>query len=469
MVLAEVWLQKCPAPNRTFVFQASRTKNSSMTYHIGLDVGTTATKACAFDLAGKMIALEERAYPLLHPEPGAAVQEPAAIRLAAEEALAELVKSIGEKPAGIGLSCPMHSVILCDDKERPINHVITWADTRAQSVMKDFSDTDRRELHRITGTPVHPMSPMVKLRWLLQNNPFLQDEATYCYDLKSFLIKSWTGTAKLDEQLASATGLYDAPEGKWSELALFFASGDTKEGFPFILPPVFPANHRLTWSEDVADRLGLTGVPLFLGGSDGVLANLGSGIMAPGEVALTVGTSGAVRTTHRQSRIDPIHGLFNYKMHDDFYVIGGATNNGGKALEYWRKLLAAHFNDVGEMIDAAMTVSAEESPVFLPYLYGERAPVWDAAATAELTGLAGHHDHRHLARAVLEGVTNNIIAILRQLEAATCPSKRIHASGGFTKSPEWLDLLAKRSGREVVVADTAQASAYGAAIIAREA
>jgi len=439
-----------------------------MTYHIGLDIGTTSTKACAFDIAGKLIAVEERAYPLLHPEPGAAVQDPMAILHAAEEALAELIKSIGKKPAAIGLSCPMHSLILCDAYETPIDQVITWADTRAQAVMEDFSEEDRLELLCLTGTPVHPMSPMVKLRWLLKDNPGWKEEAVFCYDLKSFLTKYWTNTALIDQQLASATGLYDAPAEEWSIRALKMAAGN-EDSFPFHLPPVHPAKHRLEWADHVAKRLGVEGVPLFLGGSDGVLANLGSGIMAPGEVAITVGTSGAVRTTHRQPRIDPMHGLFNYQLYDDYYVVGGATNNGGKALAYWQNLLSAHFSDVGAMIDAALTVSAEESPVFLPYLYGERAPVWDAAATAELTGLAGHHDHRHLARAVLEGVTNNLVAILRQLEAATRPANKLHASGGFTKSPEWLELLARRADREVVLADAAQASAYGAAIIARDA
>ncbi|SEP80788.1 gluconokinase [Neolewinella agarilytica] len=439
-----------------------------MTYHIGLDIGTTSTKACAFDPAGKLLATEERPYPLLHPEPGAAVQEPMVILEAAENALADLVSSVGEKPAAIGLSCPMHSVILCDAYETPIDHVITWADTRAQAVMDDFSKAEREELLRLTGTPVHPMSPMVKLRWLLKDNPGWKEEAVFCYDLKSFLTKYWTNTAVIDQQLASASGLYDAPAGQWSARALAMAAGD-EETFPFHLPPVQSAKQCLEWADHIAKRLGVEGVPLFLGGSDGVLANLGSGILAPGEVAITVGTSGAVRTTHRQSRIDPVHGLFNYQLYDDYYVVGGATNNGGKALAYWQNLLSAHFSDVGTMIDAALTVSAEESPVFLPYLYGERAPVWDAAATAELTGLAGHHDHRHLARAVLEGVTNNLVAILRQLEAATCPAQRLHASGGFTKSPEWLDLLARRADCELVLADAAQASAYGAAIIAREA
>ncbi|MEL7159706.1 MAG: FGGY-family carbohydrate kinase [Bacteroidota bacterium] len=233
------------------------------------------------------------------------------------------------------------------------------------------------------------------------------------------------------------------------------------------LPTIRLSTTPLNWRPEVANRLGTTDVPLFLGGSDGVLANLGSGLFDPAEVALTVGTSGAVRATHQSVAVDPKHGLFNYRMFGPYLVIGGATNNGGKALAYWQDLLAAHFEDVGAFIDAACSVRAEDSPSFRPYLYGERAPIWNATATAELTGLRGHHDHRHLARSVLEGVTDNLVVILRQLEAVVGPARRIHASGGFTRSPEWVGLLAKKAEREVVIAETAQASAYGAALLAR--
>ncbi|WP_026231987.1 gluconokinase [Neolewinella persica] len=435
-------------------------------YHIGLDVGTTATKACAFNASGEMIGIAEREYELLHPEPGAAIQRPVEVLRAAGEALAELVESTDGQPAGVGLSCPMHSLILCDENEVPLDHVITWADTRAQAVMDEISQEDRRELHRITGTPVHPMSPLVKLRWLLREDPALKDKAAYCYDLKSFLTKSWTKKAALDEQLASATGMYDNRKGEWSELALTIASGEAKNGFPFELPPVLPANHELKWDKEVAERLGLTGVPLFLGGSDGVLANVGSGIMEPGDVALSIGTSGAVRTTHGSAEVDPKYGLFNYKMKDGLYVIGGPTNNGAKVLEYWQGLLSGHYANVGELIDGAFTVDPEDCPTFSPWLYGERAPLWDAAAAAGLEGLRGHHGPAHIARAVLEGVTGNIVNILRKLEEVVGPANRILASGGFTKSPEWVALVAVRSGRKVEVADAAQASAYGAALVA---
>ncbi len=430
---------------------------------IGLDIGTTATKACAFNANGEMIGLVERGYELLHPEPGAAEQEVEEIFSAAEAALTELVRQTDGKPASIGLSCPMHSLLLLDGNYAPLGNVLTWADARPQDAMKGFTTEDRHQFHALTGTPVHPMSPLVKLRWLANEYPERMAAAAYVSDLKSSLVIRWSESGfLLDEQLASATGMMDLETSQWAETALR-KTGITKDR----LPEIKPAATELKWRPAVAKKLGLTGVPLYLGGSDGVLANLGSGILDGGEVALSIGTSGALRTTHTKARIDPKLGLFNYKMKDGLYVIGGPTNNGGKVLEYWQNLLSAHFPNVGAFIDGALSVAAEDAPDFGPWLYGERAPLWDAAASASLSGLRGHHQPAHIARAVLDGVTDNLVTILRSLEEAVGPTARILGSGGFTKSPEWVALIAERSGREVVIADAAQASAYGAALVAR--
>jgi len=432
-----------------------------MTYKIGLDIGTTATKACAFNEAGEMISIVERGYELLHPEPGAAEQEAEVVFSAAEDALAELVKNTDGKPVSIGLSCPMHSLLLLDDNYVPLGNVLTWADARPQDAMKGFESKERHDLHELTGTPVHPMSPLVKLCWLSNDYPERLKAATYISDLKSALVHRWSESGFwIDEQLASATGLMDLETSEWANVALQKAGIDKDK-----LPQIKPAATELKWRKSVAIKLDLTGVSLYLGGSDGVLANLGSGIMDCGEVALSIGTSGALRTTHTKARVDPKHGLFNYKMKDGLYVIGGPTNNGGKVLEYWTNLLSAHFEDVGVFIDAAVSVKTEDSPKFGPWLYGERAPLWDASATASLTGLRGHHQPAHIARAVLDGVTDNLIVILRSLEEVVGPAERILGSGGFTKSPAWTKLLGERSGRKVVVADAAQASAYGAALV----
>ena len=432
---------------------------------LGLDIGTTSAKVCAFDDAGTLVAERSGAYELRYPSPGAAVQDAPEIVAVAERILREILAELPEAPAGLGISAAMHGLLLLNREGEPLGPILTWADVRAQAVMDDFPPELRDRLRTRTGTPVHPMSPLVKLRWLHDRHPERVARAATVADLKTYLLDRWTTAGYVqDEQLASATGLLDLRTRNWDEEALRLAGGDAP--LKLQLPRVIPATMRLAWRPEIATRLGVGQLPLFAGGSDGCLANLGSGLLEPGKVALTVGTSGAVRATHRGPGRHNDHQLFDYILYDDYRVLGGATNNGGKVIEWLYDLLEGHFADIGDMI--ARAVAAPDRGIsFQPFLNGERAPLWDALATASFAGLRGSHSATDLARAVLLGVTDNLIEILRQVEDATCPAEVIYASGGFTRSAEWVELLAKRSGRRVEVAHTPQASAYGAALIAR--
>lgn len=382
----------------------------------------------------------------------------------AAQQLKALVADLEVAPAGIGISCPMHGLLLLDADRKPLGPVMTWADVRPQAVMNDFSKEQCDRLLQRTGTPVHPMSPLVKLRWLAQYHPDQLENAVYFADLKSYLVDRWTTDGLLlDEQLASATGLLDLEIREWWSEAMTVAGNGTAT--ELAMPEVKPAKTLLSWKVAVAEDLGTKGIPLYLGGSDGCLANLGSGLLEPGRVALTIGTSGAVRVTHRGIHVDPQHQLFNYILIDDYAVLGGATNNGGKVMEWLYDLMSAHFDGIGEMIEAA--TQHETDLEFKPHLYGERAPLWDAMARAGLSNLHGSHGPLDLARAALVGVTDNIVEILRQVEGATRPAEVIYASGGFTRSDGWVNLLAERADRRVEIAHTPQASAYGAALVAR--
>lgn len=432
-----------------------------MSYHLGLDLGTTSVKACAFSTDGKMLEECQEAYELNETAGGAAEQAPEEVLSAAERALASLIKKLGEPPLGIGISAAMHSVILLDEHHQPLTQVITWADTRAS--VDQFSEAEKKKLLRRTGTPVHPMSPLVKLNFLADEFPSVWSQTKYVSDLKSLIVHRWTTDGLLiDTNLASATGLYNLEEQTWDEAALVIARIEQEQ-----LPIVVVPTTRLNWRPEIAEKMGLPSeTPLFIGGSDGCLANLGSGLLKPGEVALTIGTSGATRTTHRSPTIDPELGLFNYHLIDDLYVMGGASNNGGKLLEWCHEFFGNHFESISKMLEAAKDADCD-GLVFEPYLYGERAPIYDATATASFKGMRGHHRPEQYARAVIEGITDNMVRIIQDVEAGSQKAERIVASGGFTRSDWWVELFEKESGRKVVVAETPQASAYGAALMAR--
>jgi gluconokinase len=239
------------------------------------------------------------------------------------------------------------------------------------------------------------------------------------------------------------------------------------------------------------------GVRWIIGGGDGAMANLGSGAVRHGETALTIGTSGAIRMTVTRPEDDPLGRVFNYIISDGYYICGGATNNGGNVLQWYidRVMGKRTFEGTADTRSGSAVVGqgrngraavekggdeddlhrriAEadhvapgcEGLIFLPYLQGERAPVWNADAKGVFFGVRSLHDYRHFLRACLEGVSYSLYQIGVSLAETVGPIEHIYASGGFTRSAAWLQMVADIFGKKVHVTGLADASAIGAAMI----
>ncbi len=204
------------------------------------------------------------------------------------------------------------------------------------------------------------------------------------------------------------------------------------------------------------------------------LANLGSGITNAVNAAITVGTSGAVRITSNKYLINKKQRLFCYYISDGFYITGGAVNNGGIALQWLvEKVVKQDFKNekkLNHLLSAAFKIKpGAEGLVFLPYILGERAPVWDENAKACFIGLTAMHTNLHLVKAVLEGICFAIVEVLQVLEETSGPVKNIYLSGGITRSEKWVQLLTDVSGKKIMVNEAADASALGAAFIGMKA
>ncbi|MGY1602620.1 FGGY family carbohydrate kinase [Geodermatophilus sp. SYSU D00815] len=181
---------------------------------IGLDVGTTGVKAVAFGVDGGRRALVVREHPLLRPAPGHAVQDPDAVVTAAVSALAECVAAAGRPVPGIALGTAMHGLLALDAERRPITPLLTWADARAEEEARELHATgEAAELHRVSGTPVHPMSPLVKLLWFRRHEPGTWSRARWWIGLKDHLLLRLTGSLATELSSASATGLLDLATG----------------------------------------------------------------------------------------------------------------------------------------------------------------------------------------------------------------------------------------------------------------
>jgi gluconokinase len=448
-------------------------------YIVAVDIGTTSTKAAVVDRDGGIRAVLSVEYPLYTPSPDRAEQNPDEI----VEASAKAVRSVLTKAEVasneihcVVFSSAMHSLIALDRDGAPLTPSITWADNRSAPFVRTLKEQyDAQAIYAATGTPIHPMSPLLKLMWLREKDPALFGRAHRYVGIKEYVLGRWfssTGRHVVDHSIASAMGLYSLRDRTWHAPALQIAGIDESR-----LPELVSTTHVLEGMDRAwADKLGLSpDTPVVVGASDGVLANVGVGAVEPDQFAVTIGTSGAVRAVVREPRTDASGRTFCYALTDDRWVVGGAINNGGVLFRWVRDELATKEADEARAagIDPyeRLTELAAQAPagsgglVVLPLFAGERAPYWNADVRGVFFGLSLAHGKHHMIRAVLEGVGYAVRSVAEAVGDAAGRPREIRASGGFARSPFWRQTIADILGAPLTVPDAIESSALGAAAL----
>jgi gluconokinase len=438
---------------------------------VGVDLGTTSSKAVAFTVGGSPVGSGQVGYRLRSRRPGYAEQDADEVRNSAVEATAEAIAQAvdaGHRVVGLSFSAAMHSLIGLDATGFPLTPVLTWADSRAVDQAARLRAEPRGlDLHKRTGTPVHPMSPLVKLRWFAERQPDVAALVRHWVGIKEYLLRRLTGTLVVDHGVASATGMFNLRRNAWDDEALDYA-GITADQ----LPEPMPTTAVLPLNREGAALLGLpAGTPLVLGSSDGPLANLGLGAVRAGDVACSIGTSGAIRVVTDRPIVDDRGRVFCYVLAPDRYVVGGAVNNGGIVLEWLGDAVAPDLHgSPPALLDQAAAVPAGcGGLMFLPYLMGERAPHWSGNPRGVYLGLTREHRREHLLRAALEGVCLQLALVLGSMAEAQIDIREIRATGGFSRSTLWRHILAAALGRPIGFASSPEGSSLGAALLGMDA
>ncbi|MBC7570956.1 MAG: gluconokinase [Spirosoma sp.] len=443
-----------------------------MNCFVGVDVGTTNVKALALppDLSC-VLAHASAPVETLHPKPGYAEQDPAKVWSAFRTVIADLTRQLtreGHTVTHVAFSTAMHSLLAMDAHGESMSNAIIWSDNRAEAEAKDLRTTHAdlgNQIYQQTGTPIHPMIPLCKLAWLRQHEPRLLARAVRFGSIKEYLWYKLTGKIEVDYSIATATGLFDAANRQWSELTTNYAGVRPDQ----LATPVPTTTQRPLQKSPETARLGLPeNVSLVIGASDGCLANLGAGAIKRGTTTLTIGTSGAIRQTVRKPLRDEHGRLFCYILDKDHYVVGGPTNNGGNVLEWLsEKLTKADVKTI--LTEAEAIPPGSDGLLFLPYLQGERAPLWNADARGAYLHVAWQHTQAHFVRAALEGVLFNLMAINELLMRETGPTRVIHANGGFAQSTFWVQMLADMSGVPVRLNTSNESGSMGGILLTMKA
>jgi len=439
---------------------------------LGIDLGTSAAKAVLLDEAGRTLASATASYPIASPLPGWAEQDPqqwwdavcAAVRALRQGAGGPALAAL----RGIGLSGQMHGTVALDDAGRPLRPAIIWADARAAAEAATLDAAWRASgLSLRLGGPVAPGFMAATLAWLRVHEPDTWARMACCVLPKDALrLRLVGGQPSTEASDASGTLLLDVARRDWAPQAV------QALGLEGRLPPVGEAADRVGGlTTEAAVALGLpVGTPVIAGGSDQGMALVGAGVLAPGDLLISVSTGGQIAAPLPQPTVDPA-----LRAHTFCHVLPArafgqaATLSAGMALRWLRQ------NVLGDPSDAAFSAllaaaaalpPGAEGLLFLPYLVGERSPHLDPQARGVFCGLGLRHGQAHLLRAVLEGVAFSLRDALDVLLAAGVQPRRVVVAGGGMRVALWREILAGVLDRELLPLATADQSALGAALVA---
>ncbi len=437
---------------------------------IAHDLGTTGNKASLHLDDGRLVSSVTVPYPAHFAAGGVAEQNPVDWWNAVVEATRTLLAKTDTAPAdvaGLVVGGQMMGAVLLDADGEPARPAIIWADTRSGAQQRELEQAlGAAHAYGILGHRLNPTYSVEKIMWVRDNEPDVWARVRRFCIAKDYIVLRLTGRLATDRSDASGTNAYDQRTGTWSDEVLQAARLDPAL-FPEILDSTAIAGPL---TDAAAEALGLhTGVRVVMGGGDGPLAAVGSGVVAPEDGAyVCLGTSSWISFAADAPLHDPAMATFTFdNVVPGSFVPTATMQAGGASVQWIAEALSpdpAH-PETGRLTAEASADVDTDDLYFLPYLLGERSPLWDPDARGAFVGLSRHHTRAHLVRAVLEGTAFNLLTCIQAFRAAGATIDRIDAVGGGAQSDVYLSVLADVWGvpvrRRTIVEE---ANSLGAAV-----
>ena len=437
---------------------------------IAHDLGTTGNKASLHHDDGRLIASATVGYPAHFATGGVAEQDPHDWWDAVVQATRELIARTGTPVAdvtGLVVSGQMMGAVLLDADGEPVRPAIIWADTRAGAQQRELeAGLGAEPAYRVLGHRLNPTYSLEKVMWVRDNEPDIWSRVRRFCVAKDYVVLRLTGRLATDRSDASGTNAYDQAVGDWSDEVLQAARLD-RALFPEILDSTAIVG---ALTDAAASALGLPAtVRVVMGGGDGPMAAVGSGIVAPSDGAyVSLGTSSWISFARDAPLHDAAMRTFTFdNVVPGSFVPTATMQAGGASVQWIAEALSPDpaRPETGRLIAEAGGDVDTDDLYFLPYLLGERSPHWDPNARGAFVGIGRHHSRPHLVRAVLEGVAFNLLTSIHAFRDSGASIDRIDAVGGGAQSDVWLQILADAWGvpvrRRTIVEE---ANSLGAAV-----
>ena len=446
-------------------------------YLLGIDIGTSACKVALFNREGQVLAAANGDYPVYYPHEGWAEQNPEEWWSAVCGATRKVITKAGIQPeeiAGVGIDGQSWSAIAIDKEGKVLTNTPIWMDTRAQSICDRLNqEIGEEKIFEIAGNSLQPSYTTAKILWYRENLPEVYKNICKILQSNSYIAYRLTDAITQDVSQGYGIHCFNMKTGKWdSEMCRLLGIPES------FLPEKICACDEIvgTVTAKAAAETGLVeGIPVVAGGLDAACGTLGAGVIHPGETQEQGGQAGGMSICLDEYKADPRLILSFHVVPGQWLLQGGTTGGGGvmrwfehEFADYERMMKAqtgeSSLNQLNEI--AEKVAPGSDGLVFLPYMSGERSPIWNPYAKGVFYGLDFAKTKGHMVRACMEGVALSVRHNLEIAEAAGAKVEVLRAMGGSANSLLWTQIKSDITGKPIVVPASDTATTLGAAILA---
>lgn len=445
-------------------------------YLLGIDIGTSACKIALFSRDGKVEAAASGAYPVYYPRPGWAEQNPDEWWEAVCDTIKKVLDSSGIAPAeiaGVGIDGQSWSAIAVDKEGKVLTNTPIWMDTRAQAICDRVNqEIGAEKIFELCGNMLQPSYTTAKILWYKENLPDVYAKTNKILQSNSFIAYRLTGAITQDISQGYGMHCFNMRTGTWD--------GEMCErlGIPAdFLPEIVPCHQIIgTVTREAAEQTGLApGTPVAAGGLDAACGTLGAGVVHAGETQEQGGQAGGMSICIEEYAADP-RLILGYHVVPNQWLLQGGTTGGGGVMRWLEREFGAYERSVAaekgrtslhQYNDRAEQVAlGSDGLVFLPYMAGERSPIWDPNAKGVFYGLDFGKTKGHLIRSAMEGVAYSLKHNLDIAESVGAHVKELLAVGGSANSALWMQIKSDITGKPLAVPFSDTATTLGAALLA---
>ncbi len=445
-------------------------------YLLSIDIGTSSCKVVIFDVNGNVIAQTSESYPTYYPKQGFVEQDPDQWWRAACKAIQEAIISSGIKAkdiAAVGVDGQSWSAVAVDENGQVLTNTPIWMDTRAEKICDRINkQVGKEEIFNISGNSLQPSYTTAKILWYKEKMPSVYRKTKSILQSNSFIVYRLTGKKSQDKSQAYGLHCFNMRNGTWDK--------DMAEEIGIdldLLPPIYECHHIVGEVTGHAAKVTglLEGTPVVAGGLDAACGALGVGVVRAGQTQEQGGQAGGMSICIDEYKSHEAL-ILSYHVVPDLWLLQGGTV-GGSGVMRWIEEEFAHYerkqsstlneSSLEQLNNLASKVSpGSDGLVFLPYMMGERSPIWDPNAKAVYYGLDFNKTKGHMIRAAMEGVAFSLQHNLDIAKGLGVEASELRAMGGAANSRLWTQIKSDVTGKRIKVPGTDTATALGAAILA---